>query len=223
MKIRSEPLLARQRRKFHFEALQQFADAEIGHLGLHRTGVEPRNVEQRGEYFFDRLQRGVDILHQARVLARILLALDQAGHVKSCGVERLQDVVARRGDKARLRDVGIVGLGLGALKLGVEPRQLAGAFADAALQRGVGALQRLRGLHARRDIGESGNEAAIGHAVGADFDHQPALGNALEKRLGFRRVLGEPLRDLIVEVPHIARTLAWRYGEGSPRARYRCG
>ena len=53
------------------------------------------------------------------------LALDQAGDIKPRGIERLQDVVARGGDEARLGDVGVVGLGLGALERGVEPRQLA--------------------------------------------------------------------------------------------------
>ena len=87
----------------------------------------------------------------------------------------------------------------------VEPRQFPGALAHAALQRGVGALQRLGGLHARRDVGERRDQAAVGHAVGAHFDHQPAFGEALEERLGLGRVSGDPLGDLRVEVlPSIA-------------------
>ena len=112
-----ETLLTRQRREFDLQPLQQFVDAEVGHFRLHRAGIEPRNVEQRGEYLFDRFERSIDVLHQTGVLAGTL-ALDQAGDVEARGVERLQDVVARRGDEARLRDVGLVGFGLGALQLG---------------------------------------------------------------------------------------------------------
>ncbi len=116
------------------------------------------------EYFFDRIERSVDVVHQVGILARAL-ALDQAGDVEPRGVERLQDVVARGGDEARLGDIGVVGFGLGALELGIEPRQFAGALAHAALQRRIGALQRLRRLHARRDVGEGRDQAAVGHAV----------------------------------------------------------
>ena len=52
--------------------------------------------------------------------------------------------------KRVLRDVGLVGLGLGAGQLLVEARQLLGALAHALLQRLVGALQRLLRLDACR-------------------------------------------------------------------------
>ena len=58
--------------------------------------------------------------------------------------------MAGGGEEPRLGDVGVVGLGLGAAELGVEPLELLGALAHAPLQRLVGALQRLRGLDARR-------------------------------------------------------------------------
>ena len=77
--------------------------------GLHRAGVEPRNVEQRAEDFLDRLERGVDIADEPRVLAAAL-PLDQAGDVEPRGIERLQDVVARRGKEAGLGDIGVFGL-----------------------------------------------------------------------------------------------------------------
>ena len=70
MNVEIEALFARQRREFDFEPVQQFVDAEIGEFRLHRAGIEPGNVEQRGEYFFDRFQRGVDVLHQIGVFAR---------------------------------------------------------------------------------------------------------------------------------------------------------
>ena len=149
------------------------------------------------------------------------LALDQAGHVKPRRVERLQNVVARRGDEARLRDVGVVGFGLGALELGIEPGQLAGALAHAALQRRIGALQRLRRLHARGDVGEGRDQAAVGHAVGAHFDHQAALGEAFEERLGLGGVFGDALGDELVDAPWRRARRARRCGAGFRRARCR--
>src|ERR1700728_344132 len=201
-----ETLFPRQRRKFHLEALQQFVDAEIGHLRLHRAGVEPRNVEQGGEYLLDRLERGVDVAHEIAIFAAAL-AFDQAGHVKTRGIERLQDVVARGGDETRLRGVGFVRLGLGALKFGIEPRQLPGALAHAALQRGIGALERFGRLYARRDVGEGRNQAAIGHAVGANLDDQAAFGEAFEEGLAFAGVFGNALGHLPVEARRVARAL----------------
>ena len=81
-------------------------------LRLHGAGVEARDVEQRGEDLLDRVERGVDVLRERRI-AGVAVALDQRGRVEARGVERLQDVVARRGEEAGLRDVGLVGLGLG--------------------------------------------------------------------------------------------------------------
>ena len=107
----------------------------------------------------------------------------QRGDVEARGVERLQDVVAGGGEEARLGDVGLLGVGLGAAELGVEPGELGGALAHAHFQRGVGALQRFGGDDARRDVGDGGDDAAVRHAVGADLDDQAAIGEALEERL----------------------------------------
>ena len=103
--------------------------------------------------------------------------------------------MARGGDEAGLRDIGVVGLGLGALELGIEPRQLAGALAHAALQRGVGPLERLGRLHARRDVGEGGDEAAVRHAVRAHLDDEAALGEAFQERLRRRGVIADAFGD----------------------------
>ena len=105
----SQPLLARERRELDLELAQQLVDAEADDLRLHRAGVEPRDVEQRAEDLLDRLERGIDVADESRVLAAAL-PLDQAGDVEPRGIERLQDVVARGGEKARLGDVGLVGL-----------------------------------------------------------------------------------------------------------------
>ena len=68
-------------------------------------------------------------------------------------------------------------------KRGVEAGEFLGALAHAALQRLVGALERFGRLHARRDVGEGGDDAAVGHMVGAHLDHHAGLGEALEERL----------------------------------------
>ena len=130
----------------------------------------------------------------ARVLAAAL-ALDQAGDVEPRRVERLQDVVARRGEELGLGNIGGVGLALGAGERGVEPRQLLGALLHAPLQRLVGALQRFGRFDAGGDVGEGGDDAAVRHAVGAHLDHQPRLGETLQERLGAGDVKIDLLAD----------------------------
>ena len=149
-------------------------------LRLHRAGIEPGNIQQRAEYFLDRFERGIDVADQIAVVTAAL-AFAQAGDVEPGGVERLQNVVTGRGDESRLGDIGLVGFGLGAMQFGIKPGQLGGALADAALQRGIGALQRFGGLDARRDVGERRDEAAVGHTIGPHLDHQPALAKRSRK------------------------------------------
>jgi hypothetical protein len=57
---------------FPFELAEQLVDAEADDFGLHRAGIEPRNVEQGAEYLFDRIERGVDIADQLRIVAAAL-------------------------------------------------------------------------------------------------------------------------------------------------------
>ena len=166
--VQLQAFLAGQRRKFDVEPLQQLVDTEIGHFRLHGAGIEPRNVQKCGENLFDGFEGGVDVLHQVAVLGFIVglaLALDQTGDVEPRRIERLQDVMARRGDETGLRHIGLVGFGLSAFELGVEPGQLLGALAHATLQRGIGALQGLGRLHARGDVGERRHQAAVGHVI----------------------------------------------------------
>ena len=180
-----EALLAGERGEFQFELTQQIVDSDADDLRGHRAGVEPRNIEQCAEDFLHRFERGVDIADQPRLLAAAL-SFDQAGHVQSRGIERLQDVVARGGEKARLGNVGLLGGALGAAELGVQPFQFAGAFAYPPFQRLVGALERLGRLNRRGDVGEGDDDAAVRHVIGTDFDDEIAVGKAFEKR--FRRV-----------------------------------
>ena len=193
-----QALLARQRRELDLELAHHLVDAEGRDLRPHRAGIEPRNVEQRAEDFLHRFERGIDVADEPRILAAAL-PLDQAGHVEPRGVERLQDVVARGGEEARLGDVGLFGLGLGARERVVEPGQFLGAFLDAPFQLFVGALQRFGGFHARRHVGAGRDEAAVRHVVGAHFDDQPALGEALADRLRAREIALDALMHEVLD------------------------
>ena len=126
-KVSVEPLLARERRELDLELAHQLVDAEARDLRPHRAGIEPRNVEQRAEDLLHGFERGIDVRDEPRVLAAAL-PLDQAGDVEPRRIERLQDVVARGGEEARLGDVGLLGLALGARQRGVEAGQLLGAL-----------------------------------------------------------------------------------------------
>ena len=126
-----EPLGAGQRREFQFDLAHQVVDAEAGEFRAHHAGVEPRHIEQRAENLLHRLERGVDIVDQPAVVAPAL-ALDQAGDVEPRRVERLQDVVARRGEEFGLGNIGVVGLALGARQRGVEAGEFLGALAARA-------------------------------------------------------------------------------------------
>ena len=58
-----------QRREFELDLAHEFVDAEAGEFRAHRAGVEPRHVEQRAEDFLNGLERGIDIVDQAAVVA----------------------------------------------------------------------------------------------------------------------------------------------------------
>ncbi len=115
-------------------------------------------------------------------------------------------VVADRGEEARLVAVGALGRGAGA-------RQFAGALGDALLQRLVRAREVLFGAAERGDVGEGRDETATGHRVAADLDHgavrERALGQMRRARTHLRQPplharvdvagAGEPAREV---VPH---------------------
>ena len=144
--------------------------------------------------------------------AALALPLLQRGHVEARGIERLQDVVAGGGEETGLGDIGLLGVGLGAAELGIEPRQLGGALAHAHFQRRVGALQRLGRDHARRDVGRGGDDAAVGHAVRSHLDDEAAVDEALEKGFAVRDIVRQPLADE-----------RHRPGRGRARPARRCG
>ena len=116
--------------------------------------------------------------------------LDQRGAVEPRGVERLQDVVAGRRQEARLAEIGLLGEHLRLRQLLVDAGQLGGAVADALLQRLVDPLQRKVGLDACGDVGIGGDQAAIGHRVGAQLDD---AARCLQLDLPGRAEIGQPV------------------------------
>ena len=96
-------------------------------VGLEPAGVEARDLDQNAEDLLDRLQRGIDVARERRLLAAER-ALDQARGVEPRRIERLQDVVAGRRQEARLVEVGLVGLALGDRQRLVDLGQLGRAL-----------------------------------------------------------------------------------------------
>ena len=186
-----QPLGACGGRKFDFQRAHQVAHLEARDRRRHGAGVEPRDIQQRAEDFLDRLERIVDVFDQPRILAAVL-ALDQARDVEPRRVQRLQDVVAGGGQKARLRDVGVLGRAFGQREFRIQPREFLGAVAHALFQRRVGAFQRFGGLERRGDVGEGDDEIAARHPVGAHLDHHVAIRQTLQIRLALGGVGGQP-------------------------------
>ena len=187
-----DSLVPRHRLELAPHLPEQLVEGDARPLRLHGAGVEPRDVEQRGQDLLDRIERGVDVLGQDGVAA-LARPLDQRAGIKAGRVEGLQDVVAGGGEEARLRDVGLVGFGLGGGERRVEARQLLGALAHALLEQLVGAGARILGRHRVGDVRVGGDEAAVGQLVGADLDHPSCRLQAQALRLA---VVGEAVQTL---------------------------
>ena len=143
-----QPLGARHRRELDLELAEHVRERDVGDLRPRRAGVEPGDVEQRAEDFLDRLERGVDVARQldALLAGAVGRGLGQRARVEPRRVERLQDVVARGGEKARFGEIGVLGRGLGARELAVEPLEFRRALLHAPLQPLVGGGEFFLGL-----------------------------------------------------------------------------
>ena len=128
--------LRRHRRELLQQRIQQVADVEFGDLGAHATGVEARDIEQSFQQLAGRGQRIVDALGEPAQIAVLAGAAAQRGVEQPRGAERLQQVVARGDDEARLRLVRLLGLRH-------RGRELARALFDAQLERFVDLAQAL--------------------------------------------------------------------------------
>ena len=110
------------------------------------------------------------------------IAGQQAGEDARC-VQRLQQVVHGRCDKAGLVAVGALGLAA----CGV---QVAGALGHALLQRIGQGAQFPRGIFVAGDVGVAGDKATIGQRVAANFQHRAiALGAFVQVRVAIAQML----------------------------------
>jgi hypothetical protein len=91
---------------------QHVVDPERGDVGVERAHVEPRYLQHGGENVLHRRERGIDIADEEAGVLADAVALHQAGQVEPRGTERLEDVVARGGEKPRLGEVGRLGGGV---------------------------------------------------------------------------------------------------------------
>ena len=91
-------------------------------------------------------------------------ALDEGRRVEPGGVQRLQQIVARRSEEAGLVAVGGVGVLPGAFELGIDPQEGRRALRHPALEGGVCPLQGGFRVNPRRYVGEADHQAAIGQA-----------------------------------------------------------
>ena len=131
----------RQRREFGVEVGEQRRDGKIPPLRLDGTGIEDRDLEQCLEQVLDRQQRRFDAIDQRPAFAG-QPPLRQRRDEQSRRVERLQQIMAGRGEKAGLRQIGILGAAFRFAQLGIDLGQLGGAFGDTAFEgaRGVALL-----------------------------------------------------------------------------------
>ena len=180
--------LSCERFEFHLELAQHVADAEGGDVGLGGARIEMRDLQQRAEDILDGFEGRIDVGRQRR--RRVAQPerpqpLPQRGRIEARGAKRLQQVVTGRRKEARLRHIGVFGLGLGANEFDVQPFQLVGALPHAAFKRQVLGFELFLGGHLRRRVGVGEEEAAVVQAHGAHIE-DAAVGRAVETQ-SFRR------------------------------------
>ena len=135
------------------------------------AGFQPRHVEEAGQQIAGGIQRAAD-LPQARFhVARQLLRQRIGEQLRR--VQRLQQVVADRGQEAALGIVRMFGLALGRF-------QQCGALGDALLQRLVGFQQLRFGVLEVGDVVVAGDVAAAGQRLAAHLDDLAVAAHALE-------------------------------------------
>ena len=124
------------------------------------------------------------MLPTSRASSPLALPLDQAGDIEPRRIERLQDVVARRRQEARLGDVGLLGLGLGA--------------ASAVLSR-VSSSVRSRTRRSSVSLARSSASAASTLGVmSVKVVTMPPSGMGLARTSMTQAALGEPLEERLV-------------------------
>ena len=179
--------LRRHRRELLQQRIQEVADVELRDLGAHAARVEARDVEQSFQQLTGGGQRVVDALGEPAQIAVLAGAAAQRGVEQPRGAERLQQIVARGDDEARLRLVRLFGLRH-------RGRKLTRALFDSQLERLVDFAQAFFVAFVAGDVAERGDEAAVGQRLAAQLDDAP-IGAA-------------PLRGVCGAGAHVRKTLA---------------
>ncbi len=144
----------------------QHAGVEIGDGRAQAAGIQPRHIQQAVQQLFGRTQRGIDALGQMPLLVGLRQAVAQRRCKQACRVQRLQHVVADRGQEARLRLLRR----FGSLR----------ALGDTLLQRFVGFQQRLLDVLEIGDVVVAGDVTTTGQRLPAQLDHLAVGTGALE-------------------------------------------
>ena len=181
-----------------FELGHEIAQRDRTDLRLELARVEPRDVEERAQDFFNRIERGIDVLREPHWFG-LQRALDQTRGVQPRGVERLKQIVARRREEPSLRKIGLA-------ERVVDAHQLSGALGDAALQRFVGARQSFGRGNLVGDVEVGGDDTALRHRRDADFQDAPRRLQMLAERIAAHRKLYHALGNLGIHLtgPKIA-------------------
>src|SRR5262249_43822303 len=106
-----QTLCSRLRHELLLERAEHLVEEHLLDARLDRTGVEPRDLEQFLHQLGERFHRRRQIGHQG--LDRALRALAQQRHIDADRLQRLAQVVARRGEELRLRSPGGFGVAAG--------------------------------------------------------------------------------------------------------------
>ena len=119
----------------------QVVDRKGAKVGSHRAGVELGKVEQRAQKLLERRKTPVRLVDEAARLRRHAEPVERRER-QAGGVQRLQQVVADRGEDRGFEQVGGLGLLLGAAQVRVDRLdraqgllQLLGSAADLVVER----------------------------------------------------------------------------------------
>ena len=109
---KAQAALGGERAELRRQRLQHFGQRELARLRHQSAGFQPRHVEQAGQQVGGGIERAADLQHRV-ALALVAQLLRQRIGEQVRGVQRLQQVVADRGEEAALGIVGALGLALG--------------------------------------------------------------------------------------------------------------
>src|SRR6185312_15846195 len=106
--LEGKTALAGDRVEFLGEGRQYRVDAKGGESRPYGAAIEFRDIEQGAEKRLDRAQRCIDLVDQ-----QVPPLVGQRRGKQARGVQRLQEIVAGRGEKAGLGQIGLLRFRLG--------------------------------------------------------------------------------------------------------------